>query len=185
MVYLESLFKDILMSVYGLIFLGTPHHGSNLADTAFPPARVGEYVDLGPKSLLMKDLRKRSNVLWDLADSFCCVDEKYHFVIVCFYEKLKTQIKTLQKRMVSNFHFRTARIKFCERLLILSPHQLKANRAFPWKQITHSSISMPAPVLNIKSKFTGFEIWQKKPRTPSVCAPKVNHSRRGSTRSNE
>ena len=171
---LDSLFKDILISVYGLTFLGTPHHGSNLANIAFPMARVGEYLDLGPESLLLQDLRRGSNVLWDLAESFRCVDEKYKFAIVCFYEKLKTQINAFQKRLVSCFRVYAMDSKLLERSLILNPPQLKANQAFPWKQITHSSTSTPEPVPTIIYCFTGSKSLRKKPRTPLDCALKVD-----------
>lgn len=75
-----DIFKDIRIATAGIIFLGTPHHGSSAAEFGVWLARA-----LGNDTTLLESLKRNSPTLLEVAQDF---DACYTNVdIVCFYEK--------------------------------------------------------------------------------------------------
>ena len=86
-------FGDIRLSTVGIIFLGTPHQGSDTAAYGVWLARAA-----GHDTTLLESLRKSSGILYDIARDF----EASHSGTdtVCYYEEkdasygsLRTQVR--------------------------------------------------------------------------------------------
>jgi hypothetical protein len=83
-------YTSILNSTIGVIFLGTPHHGSGLASIGDVAARIGEAVL--PSSVwhsnrpLLGSLRKNCDGLFEKASEFMNVSEKIK--IYSFFETI-------------------------------------------------------------------------------------------------
>lgn len=85
-------YRDIRLSTAGIIFLGTPHEGS---DAAIYGVRLAQAV--GHDTALLESLTKNSTALYGIARDF---EASYSDTdIVCFYETkdkaygpLKTQV---------------------------------------------------------------------------------------------
>ena len=86
-------FKDIRLSTVGILFLGTPHQGS---DTAVYGVWLAQAA--GHDTTLLRSLRRSSGVLYDIARDF----EASHSGTdtVCYYEEknasygpLRTQVR--------------------------------------------------------------------------------------------
>ncbi|WP_375449313.1 hypothetical protein [uncultured Nostoc sp.] len=76
----NEIFKDLRLSIAGLIFLGTPHQGSDAAGYGKYLARV-----TGNDLTLLESLTKHSQVLREVAQDF---ETSYSNVdLVCFYEE--------------------------------------------------------------------------------------------------
>lgn len=72
-------FNDIRLSTAGIIFLGTPHHGSDAAVYGLWLAHA-----VGRDKTLLKSLKKSSTALHEIERDF---QASYHDAdIVCFYE---------------------------------------------------------------------------------------------------
>lgn len=73
--------EDIRISTAGVVFLGTPHEGTEVAGW-------GEYLAMirGNDRNLMRQLEPKATELYDLSHDFACGYK--HLGIVCFYEKL-------------------------------------------------------------------------------------------------
>ncbi|KAJ4267323.1 hypothetical protein NW762_003427 [Fusarium torreyae] len=92
----EQHLQDIVNSTRGIIFLGTPHHGSSLA-------KIGELVSRSvgvikeTNSDIVQVLTRDSEVLARIQDSFQALlmarskDEASMIEITCFYEELPTK----------------------------------------------------------------------------------------------
>ena len=73
-------FKDIRMATAGILFLGTPHQGSSVAEYGMWLARA-----LGKNTTMLETLKKNSQTLHEVAKDF---EASYsNLDIVCFYEK--------------------------------------------------------------------------------------------------
>lgn len=73
-------FKDIRMATAGILFLGTPHQGSSVAEYGTWLARA-----LGKNTTMLETLKKNSQTLHEVAQDF---EASYsNLDIVCFYEK--------------------------------------------------------------------------------------------------
>lgn len=82
-------FKNIRLSTTGIIFLGTPHQGSDAAVYGVWLAQVARR-----DKTLLESLRKNDTFLYDIARDF---EESYHNVdIVCFYENEHASYGPLQ-----------------------------------------------------------------------------------------
>ncbi len=76
----NEIFKNLRLSVAGIIFLGTPHQGSDAAGYGKLLARV-----TGCDTTLLESLTRHSQVLHEIAQDF---ETSYHTAdIVCFYEE--------------------------------------------------------------------------------------------------
>ena len=72
-------FRDIRLSTAGIIFLGTPHQGSEAAVYGVWLAQA-----VGHDKTLLESLKRNSPALYDIARDF---EAGYHNAdIVCFYE---------------------------------------------------------------------------------------------------
>ena len=74
-------FEDIKISTAGIVFLGTPHEGSTIAEYAKYLAVVK-----GNDPHLLKQLEPKEEQLYDLSHDFAAGYK--HLSIICFYEKL-------------------------------------------------------------------------------------------------
>lgn len=73
-------FIDIRLSTAGIVFLGTPHDGSDIAAHGVWLAKA-----VGHDKTLLESLKRNSPALYDIARDF---DASYRNTdIVCFYEK--------------------------------------------------------------------------------------------------
>lgn len=86
--------RQIEGSTSGIVFLGTPHHGSDLAKWGF---FFSSLLNLAKPTncAAVKLLRKDSEVLVDLQEDFHTLlerrkDERNRITVVCFYETLLT-----------------------------------------------------------------------------------------------
>lgn len=88
----DSEFRDIFNSLRGVIFLGTPHQGSWLADLAkAPAAALGLFKSVSVS--LLDILETENEVLKELQKEFLTTLRKEHannrhIDVVCFYEEL-------------------------------------------------------------------------------------------------
>ncbi len=89
-----NIFRDIRLSMAGIIFLGTPHQGSNAAGYGVWLARAA-----GRDTKLLESLKRNSATLYDIASDF---EKSYgpEADLVCFYENgdalygpLRTQVR--------------------------------------------------------------------------------------------
>ncbi len=76
----NEIFKDLRLSVAGIVFLGTPHQGSDAAGYGKLLARV-----TGCDTTLLESLTRHSQALHEIAQDF---ETSYSNVdLVCFYEE--------------------------------------------------------------------------------------------------
>ncbi|TRX94521.1 hypothetical protein FHL15_004676 [Xylaria flabelliformis] len=93
----DSHFKSILRSVRGVVFLGTPHHGSSLAIWA---ERLSVYIGVVKQTnnKILEVLRKDSEVLARIQDGFHTMIQARNaerlesIKISCFYEELPLEV---------------------------------------------------------------------------------------------
>ncbi len=86
-------FSDLRLSVVGIIFLGAPFQGSDVAIFGEWLARLSS---LDPT--LLQALRKSSRVLYELSTDFC--GSYTNWDVVCFYEKKDANFGWLVKYQV-------------------------------------------------------------------------------------
>lgn len=81
-------FEAIKKSTYGILFLGTPHKGSESVSLGRIVAQIAKISFQDPKTQLLKSLKENSKELQDLSVEF----SKLHslFRIVSFYEQKET-----------------------------------------------------------------------------------------------
>lgn len=79
-------YKDLLDSIKGIVFFGTPHRGSSLANWSTLLSHVASGVSLGTKTnkRLSKGLESQSQVLQEISKSF--IDRARSLQLVSFYE---------------------------------------------------------------------------------------------------
>lgn len=81
---------DIFACTYGLLFFGTPHHGSNAADWLSYMGKVAALASSRNKSSLVNALRRESETLQNVTDYF--VPMMGHFNIFFSWEQEKTKL---------------------------------------------------------------------------------------------
>jgi hypothetical protein len=86
-------FGDIRASTRGIIFLGTPHHGSSTAKYGEMLAKIAKAVGRGADTKLIHTLRKDSPELMKLARSFTDIYDDMD--IFCFYELLPVKFSNV------------------------------------------------------------------------------------------
>lgn len=91
---LDSHFKEIYNATYGIMFLGTPHSGSNVASFVKSVENVIYIAFPGSQMNLIEDLKKDSVALFNLSDEFRRIASELE--IVSFYEQRETTIKQAQ-----------------------------------------------------------------------------------------
>jgi hypothetical protein len=92
---IDSRYKEIIKSVSSIIFLSTPHRGSNMPETLH---KIFGVTNINYRTKYLEDLVPRSQVLQSLNDRFRHVASNLQ--IVSFYETLPTAI--VMRKMVSN-----------------------------------------------------------------------------------
>lgn len=91
-------YHDLLQSVHGTMFFGTPHRGSSLANWSTVLGNVASYASLGSKTnwKLSQNLQTESGQLQEISKSF--VDRAKTLQIISFYETDKMDF--LNQRVV-------------------------------------------------------------------------------------
>jgi hypothetical protein len=74
----------------GIIFLGTPHRGSDSATFARMAATILRVIGGKPNKELLRSLEPGSDMQRDLLEKFPDIVRKHNYVIQCFYETLET-----------------------------------------------------------------------------------------------
>lgn len=77
--------KAIRNSIVGIMFKGTPHCGSDLANIGSAFANIASTVIEMPK-LLLKTLSKNSSALYDISREFATVTSDLNLNLISFYE---------------------------------------------------------------------------------------------------
>ncbi|RAK99392.1 LipA and NB-ARC domain protein [Aspergillus ibericus CBS 121593] len=91
--------EKVQQAVYGILFLGTPHNGSNLAVMGKLMANiVSACSPLRPPRALIRDLQKDSEVLLEITEDFVKRRRTVH--LVSFYELELTSIGPFIKKMI-------------------------------------------------------------------------------------
>ena len=74
----------------GIIFLGTPHRGTQAAKWGEFVAKSGKAMGLGAETSIMKDLRADSENLKDLLYEFTLWANRARLSLVCYFEQHAT-----------------------------------------------------------------------------------------------
>lgn len=90
-------YPDILRSVAGIIFLGTPHRGSQTQSKASIIAKIASILGQGEQSSLLKAVEKDSEMLNDLVHDFTRVVNKASIELFCFFEQQKSDVTKILK----------------------------------------------------------------------------------------
>jgi ankyrin repeat protein len=85
-----SSFEYIPNSTVGVIFLGTPHRGSAVADWGEVITRASQALGLGSDDHIIKDLKAGSDSLTDLLHNFTIWLFRNSVDVVCFFEQHET-----------------------------------------------------------------------------------------------
>lgn len=88
----EEDYPCIIRSVAGVVFLGTPHRGSNSQSKASLIASIASAVSLGEHSSLLKAVEKDSEMLVDLLHDFTRTVNTISIPLFCFFEQHKSDI---------------------------------------------------------------------------------------------
>lgn len=82
----QQKFEIIKNATYGIVFLGTPHRGSDLASLGQTLARIAKVAFKNPKIQLLKILEENSQQLQDLSEQFSNLHSLFH-IVSCFEQK--------------------------------------------------------------------------------------------------
>jgi hypothetical protein len=91
----NRLYTPIKAATYGIIFMGTPHRGTNLAAWGRMTATIAKAVLVRPKTQLLKALESNSRLLMDLSAEFAHMHSLFR--IVNCYEQKETKLPGLLK----------------------------------------------------------------------------------------
>jgi|SRR5271170_3537378 len=83
-------FHHLVSSTVGVIFLGTPHRGSEASTWGGYVAACAKEVGLGSEDSILKDLRQDSESLRDTLYNFTLLVNKMSILITCFFEQHET-----------------------------------------------------------------------------------------------
>jgi hypothetical protein len=93
----EENYPSIIRSVAGVVFLGTPHRGSNSQSKASVIASIASAVSLGEHSSLLKVVDKDSEILADLLHDFTRTANTLSIPLFCFFEQHKSDVTKVLK----------------------------------------------------------------------------------------
>ena len=85
-----GIFQYLAMSTVGVIFLGTPHRGTQAGKWGEFVARSGKALGFGSEDSILRDLREDSETLRDLLYEFTLWANRIQPKLVCFFEQHKT-----------------------------------------------------------------------------------------------
>jgi hypothetical protein len=83
-------FQDLATSIVGIVFLGTPHRGTDASKWGEWIAYTGKTLGLGMSDTILKDLREDSETLNLLLHNFTLWLFRMSVSTVCFFETHKT-----------------------------------------------------------------------------------------------
>jgi pimeloyl-ACP methyl ester carboxylesterase len=86
---------EIYVHTKGVIFLGTPHRGSNKESLGEVIAHVAKYSFRQPNDQLMRTLQHDSHILENQRDQFTTISEYIH--VVCIREEIPTAFGMVRK----------------------------------------------------------------------------------------
>lgn len=89
----DQSFHHLLKATAGVVFLGTPHRGADIASWGDTLATCAAAFGLGPDTQLLNILRKDSNRLREIFNDFAVLSNEMGLDLICFYELFKTTIK--------------------------------------------------------------------------------------------
>ena len=87
-----SPFSPLASSTTGILFLGTPHRGSRMADYAVTIAKAAKTFGFSASDSLLKNLTVYSDVLQALLNNFSSIARANQYRIVCGYEQLPSSL---------------------------------------------------------------------------------------------
>jgi protein SERAC1 len=94
-----SFLRSIYTCTYGILFFGTPHHGSSKANILSIIQKLASVTIpssvLNTESNLLNALREGSETLQDINDQFCPLMSRFR--IFFFWEQERTELKFLNK----------------------------------------------------------------------------------------
>ena len=83
-------FQYLAQSTVGIIFLGTPHRGTQAAGWGEFVARIGKRLGLGAEPSILRDLQADSENLRDLLYEFTLWANRAPLSLVCCFEQHAT-----------------------------------------------------------------------------------------------
>ena len=92
-------YEHIWSQTKALIFLGTPHRGSDSANLAVIVGRIVNVAGAGVDTRILKTLQPRSEELETLSNEF--KDVARHIMIRTYYERKETHVPGVGKTLVS------------------------------------------------------------------------------------
>ncbi|MCJ1472419.1 hypothetical protein MMC13_001067 [Lambiella insularis] len=93
----EEDYPNIIRSVAGVIFLGTPHRGSNSQSKASVIASIASAISYGEHSSLLKVVEKDSEMLADLLHDFTRTVNTVSIPVFCFFEQHRSDVGKILK----------------------------------------------------------------------------------------
>jgi hypothetical protein len=91
----EDDYPDVAWSIAGIIFLGTPHRGSNYQSKASIIATIASIVGVGERSQVLKSIEKDSDTLTDMIHDFTRLANSSSIPLFCFFEQHKSDAAKL------------------------------------------------------------------------------------------
>lgn len=104
-------YPSVIRSVAGVVFLGTPHRGSNSQSKASVIASVASAVSLGEHSSLLKAVEKDSEMLADLLHDFTRTVNTMSIPLFCFFEQHKSDVTKVLKSKISKMVMPSVKVR--------------------------------------------------------------------------
>lgn len=97
----DKRYHDILGSLYGIVFFGTPHRGGNGVSSGVLLGNLLKAVGVDARTDLIRSLDPRSIALFDLTDDFRQIVDAFGITIHTFFETKKTKVGFTKRVLVS------------------------------------------------------------------------------------
>ncbi|KAI9829568.1 MAG: hypothetical protein M1819_006073 [Sarea resinae] len=116
--------RNIVVSTYGILFLGTPHNGSDFAkwgvllQSICSAALPKKFMDSSPQ--LVEALKNQSETLQNINRDFENIQDTFH--IFCFHEAKPTDLKGLSRRFIVDEDSAAPSMGHVERAAIAADH---------------------------------------------------------------
>lgn len=109
----EEDYFSIIRSTAGVVFLGTPHRGSNSQSKASVIASIASALSLGEHSSLLKMVEKDSEMLADLLHDFTRTVNTISIPLFCFFEQHKSDVAKVLKFKGSKILVPSVKVRSC------------------------------------------------------------------------